>query len=93
MMEELKELISQETAKLICETHPQVCALRDYNYPKLEQLTLQLIFADKENIREVIAFPLNQQAKDLMMGSPAPLTPEQWEELNLMLKPKKEEMK
>lgn len=57
--------------------------------PGLDRMLM--IFADKENIREVIAFPLNQQAKDLMMKSPAPITTEQWDELGLMLQPKKEE--
>lgn len=59
--------------------------------PGLDRMVM--IFADKENIREVIAFPLNQQAKDPMMGSPAPITPEQWEELQLQVVPKKEEAK
>ena len=32
-----------------------------------------MLLADEPNIREVIAFPLNQQGEDLMMGAPAPV--------------------
>ena len=38
-----------------------------------------------ESIREVIAFPMNQRAQDLMMGSPAPATEEQLRELHLSI--------
>ena len=55
--------------------------------PGLDRMLI--VFSDKENIREVIAFPLNQQAKDLMMGSPSEITDVQWNELGLMLKPEK----
>ncbi len=55
--------------------------------PGLDRMVM--VFSDKENIREVIAFPLNQQARDLMMGSPSEITDIQWNELGLMLKPEK----
>jgi aspartyl-tRNA synthetase len=41
------------------------------------------LLADTPNIREVIPFPMNQQARDLMMGAPAPLPPERLRELHL----------
>jgi aspartyl-tRNA synthetase len=44
---------------------------------------LFMLLEDQPNIREVIAFPLNQSARDLMMGAPAPVTPEQLAELHL----------
>ncbi len=53
--------------------------------PGLDRMVM--VFSDKENIREVIAFPLNQQARDLMMGSPSEITTQQWDELGLMLQP------
>ena len=34
-----------------------------------------MLLADEPNIREVIAFPLNQRAQDLMMGAPNQVTP------------------
>ena len=36
-----------------------------------------MLLADEPNIREVIAFPMNQQAEDLMMGAPSEVTEKQ----------------
>lgn len=47
-----------------------------------------MLLANTENIREVIAFPFNQQAEDLMMGSPAEVTPQQLNELHISILPK-----
>ncbi len=47
-----------------------------------------MLLADAENIREVIMFPMNQRAEDLMMGAPAAPTNEQLRELGLRLAPK-----
>jgi aspartyl-tRNA synthetase len=44
-----------------------------------------MLLADEPNIREVIAFPLNQQGEDLMMGAPAPVPPNRLKELSLAL--------
>ena len=41
--------------------------------------------ADEPNIREVIAFPMNQQAQDLLMGAPANANLDQLKELHLKL--------
>ncbi len=52
-----------------------------------------MILADEPNIREVIAFPMNQQAEDLMMGAPAAVDEAHLKELHLKLslpKPVKE---
>src|SRR5262245_18297032 len=50
-----------------------------------------MLLADEPNIREVIAFPLNQKAQDLLMQAPAPVGPERLKELHLRidLPPKK----
>ena len=34
-----------------------------------------MLLAGEPNIREVVAFPMNQQAEDLLMGAPAPVDP------------------
>ena len=46
-----------------------------------------MLLADEPNIREVILFPMNQQAQDLMMGAPAPVDPKQLRELHIRLVP------
>lgn len=48
-----------------------------------------MLLTDEPNIREVILFPLNQQGEDLMMGAPAPTTPERLKELSLAINLKK----
>ncbi|WP_010301493.1 aspartate--tRNA ligase [Candidatus Odyssella thessalonicensis] len=42
-----------------------------------------MVLADEPNIREVIAFPMNQQAQDLMMGAPSIVDKERLKELCL----------
>ena len=42
-----------------------------------------MLLADEPNIREVIVFPMNQKAEDLMMGAPGPVTAKQLRELNI----------
>ncbi len=44
-----------------------------------------MLLADQKDIREVITFPLNQQAQDLMMGAPSTVRPDQLEELHLRI--------
>jgi len=49
-----------------------------------------MLLADEPNIREVILFPVNQMAQDLMMGAPAPADSRHLKELHLRLNtPKK----
>ena len=42
-----------------------------------------MLLAGAENIREVIAFPLNQQARDLMMNAPSQVSDKQLKELHI----------
>jgi aspartyl-tRNA synthetase len=42
-----------------------------------------MLLADEPNIREVIVFPMNQKAEDLMMGAPGLVTAKQLRELNI----------
>ena len=46
---------------------------------------LCMLLANEPNIREVIAFPKNQSARDLMGNAPSPVEPEQMEELHIKL--------
>jgi aspartyl-tRNA synthetase len=42
-----------------------------------------MLLADEPNIREVILFPMNQKAEDLMMNAPSEVTPKQLKELGI----------
>ncbi len=44
-----------------------------------------MLLAGESSIREVIAFPMNQQAQDLMMQAPSPIPPERLKELHIRL--------
>jgi aspartyl-tRNA synthetase len=46
---------------------------------------LAMVLADEPNIREVIAFPKNQQAMDVMADAPSPADPGQLKELHIRL--------
>jgi len=49
-----------------------------------------MLLAGEENLREVVLFPMNQRAEDLMMGAPSEATPKQLKELHIRLdSPKK----
>ena len=44
------------------------------------------LFADQDNIREVMAFPKTQSGSDLMLGAPSAITRDQLDELGLELR-------
>jgi len=46
-----------------------------------------MLLADEPNIREVIAFPMNQKAQDLLMGAPSTVDEKALRELNIQLSP------
>jgi aspartyl-tRNA synthetase len=46
-----------------------------------------MLLLDQANLREVIAFPLNQSARDLLMGAPSPVSEQQLKELRLKVVP------
>jgi aspartyl-tRNA synthetase len=50
-----------------------------------------MLLAGEPNIREVIPFPMNGKAQDLMMGAPAPTREMQLKELNIELSRKAKE--
>ncbi|MBP5320880.1 MAG: aspartate--tRNA ligase [Kiritimatiellae bacterium] len=45
-----------------------------------------MLLADADNIREVIAFPMNQKAQDLMMNAPSEVTERQLRELHIKVR-------
>jgi len=47
-----------------------------------------MLLAEEKNIREVIMFPMNQNAQDLLMNAPSDISDEQLKELNLAIKKK-----
>ena len=49
-----------------------------------------MLLAGEESIREVIAFPMNKNARDIMMGAPSPVEPKQLQELNIAVTAVKE---
>ena len=46
-----------------------------------------MLLADEPNLREVVLFPMNQRAEDLMMGAPGEVTAKQLRELHIRLLP------
>ncbi len=51
-----------------------------------------MLLADQHNIREVIAFPMNQKAEDLLMNAPSEVDIKQLRELHIQLSPKAKEL-
>lgn len=51
---------------------------------------LVMLLSGEESIREVMAFPKNQSALDLLFDAPSPVPKEQLDELHLQLKPESE---
>lgn len=45
-----------------------------------------MLLADEPNIRETIAFPLNQNAQDLLMGAPTEVSEDRLKELHLAVR-------
>lgn len=48
-----------------------------------------MLLAGEENLREVVLFPMNQRAEDLLMGAPSEVSEKQLRELNIRLAPPK----
>ena len=42
-----------------------------------------MLLAEEENLREVVLFPMNQRAEDILMGAPSEATPKQLRELHI----------
>ena len=46
-----------------------------------------MLLADEPNIREVVTFPMNQKAEDLMMNAPSAVSAKQLKELHIQIAP------
>ncbi len=46
----------------------------------------QMLLANEDNLREVVAFPMNQQAEDLMLGAPNKASENHLKELGILIK-------
>ena len=44
-----------------------------------------MLLAGEESIREIIPFPMNKNAQDIMMGAPSEVTQKQLDELHLKI--------
>lgn len=44
-----------------------------------------MLLCGEQNLREVVLFPMNQRAEDLLMGAPSDVTPKQLRELHIRL--------
>ncbi len=51
-----------------------------------------MLLAGEESIREIIPFPMNKNAQDVMMGAPGPVEDKQLKELNIAVTKMEEEM-
>ena len=52
-----------------------------------------MLLLDEESIREVIAFPLNSNAQDLLLGAPTEVTEQQLREVHIKVRQRPQDMK
>ncbi len=50
-----------------------------------------MLLAAEPSIREIIPFPMNKNAQDLMMGAPSPVEQKQLDELSIRVTREEEE--
>ena len=50
-----------------------------------------MLLAGEESIREIIPFPMNKNAQDIMMGAPAEVDPKQLEDVHIRIELPKED--
>lgn len=80
----LKEEVAQELFGHLLEAFEYGTPPHGGIAPGIDRICM--ILAGEPNIREVIAFPKNQMARDVMGDAPSPVDPEQLEELHIRIK-------
>jgi aspartyl-tRNA synthetase len=50
-----------------------------------------MLLAGEDSIREIIPFPMNKNAQDIMMGAPSFVEQKQLDELNIQITKREEE--
>ena len=50
-----------------------------------------MLLTGEESIREIIPFPMNKQAQDIMMGAPATVEQKQLDDIHIAIKEEKSE--
>ena len=48
-----------------------------------------MLLTEEESIREVVAFPMNSKAQDILMGAPSEVSPRQLEDVHIKIDLKK----
>ena len=52
-----------------------------------------MLLLDEDSIREVIAFPLNSNAQDLLLGAPTEVTEQQLREVHIKVRQRPQDLK
>jgi hypothetical protein len=80
------QLLADLGARESCE-FPELCRVAGDEErgiaPGIDRIVMLL--AGEENLREVVLFPMNQRAEDLLMGAPSEVTPKQLRDLHIRL--------
>ena len=72
--------------KLLGPVNERITLFRSYGYATTGVDRMIMILRGEENIREVIAFPMNGNAQDLLCGAPGDVTEQQLREVHIKVR-------